>query len=1179
MSTINISDSPLSEDKPTKETTFTGLRREYLLSKIPEYIAAIKDGNGPGFLTGVVRGYNKRFPEDKFEHNVDPPEEWMKSVRDEDPVDELEVPRRRPAESKESWDTRCAAFMALEKRVGARTDQVRGFMRRKVLEEDQVHFYEQYNETWPAVMGNLIGQQPIKVGRARAAYNVWARDHKELVDKIVAEKQKEKEAGGERIRREDGKEQEVGKEEAKEQEKAAEEEGKEKEKDDGKNQSEGRDEGEDKREVQGERKAKFPVSVYQEVAKAEFQKLAPEEQEKWKQQAKDEHESRKSEAEARKRAGYPETPAGRQGAIERFPAWMLAIADEARKATGLHISVFAGGPVPSADGQLQVISVHAGRTMGTPGESFGTAYRDAIKNFVVPIFGEYLNNCFTADDCKAMSLNGAGPDLGTLYKKNGQVEVNTVEGGKADALVKDLVAARSGQNHQNHSETKALNAGDFDSTPSSSEQVSENQGTKALNSGDANSTPSTSDQASEKQVTKTLSAGDPNSTPSASTPTSGPNTATEKSLTTLPATASTSEPNTAGSECATPRTTATTSPKTDSALPHASSLCASGCESRADSGLPVHSASVPGSSKRGESDPPSSTKSPTRSGTNSAQPRLSAAAAARAAARARPIICARSGLNRKSGNGGHTKKSSSSAAGGGISQSQRLDEKEKPMGVTGRGGSVPSSLLDERARQTFKEAEADRARWAKQRKHRLTIPPVSPTASSDRRVRRRVSSFIEGLTNGTGTWSSPIAIGSSPVRSSARAPSPPSPIQIESSPSSRASSASPVQTRYVTPHPSSPSLPSGSPSPPSLSSSPARPSRVQPSSPTSPTPAFRRNIRGGESRMGGRGAGEGVELAKGKFKAENVDEDVGEVLELDTKASGKRKAVETLDEVRKRRRTKDGSTEEPTSPSSTSSVEEVSVHLSTPSSPVLASRRKKTVVERMTHVEIPIRRSTRARKSREVPASLSSHSRAPQARPSTSSLQRQGSSSTSRRSATPLNAGLGDGAPEYLRKVVEHCGRFCELEGGDMYRRVIELLVRFEVKQGYQAARNLTTAGRPRQVGAWIAVGRRAPFDARIADVGEFADAMEEWWCNCVPSWRYDNDTETLTRGRGQWECLRVSGANGLTSVVAALGWWLRSLAQLHRKGFREKQFYTEQFDRWVETAEDVEYSFKELLK
>ncbi|KAL0575642.1 hypothetical protein V5O48_006327 [Marasmius crinis-equi] len=962
----------------------------------------------------------------------------------------------------------------------------------------------------------------MKISRARAAYNVWAWDHKELVDRIVAEKQKLKDAEGEKNRREEGKEEEMGNEEGKEQQKVGDEEGKEQVKDgreDGKDQSEGRDEGEEKKEVQGERKAKFPVSVYQEVAKAEFQKLDKEEQDKWKQQAKEEHESQKSEAEARRRAAYPDTPAGRQGTIERFLAWMLAIADEARKATGLHISV---------------ISVHAGRTMGTPGQSFGTAYRDAIDNFEVPIFGEYLNNSFTADDCKAMSLNGAGPDLGALYKKNGQVEVNTVEGGKAGAAVKVLGSSGSGENH---SEMKTLNAGDANSTPTppTSEPLNKRQETKTLGVGDANSTPPTSELPNERQETETLGVGGANSTPPTSeppnerqgtshrltdsrmetkrlgvgdgittAPTCEPNHATVQSLEALPTTAKTSESN----------TTTTPSPTPAGAPSHSTFVDIPLCESRGDSRLSAGSASVSGSSKDRDSGPSFPSKSSIRSGANSAKPRRSAAAAARAAARSRPIIC----------------------------------------------------------------AKADRACWARERKQGLTIPPVSPAAGSGGRVRQRMSSFINGITNGTGTCSSPIAIGSSPVQSPTRVSSPPSPIQIESSPPSSASSASPIQTRYVTPHSSSPSLPSGTSNPPSPLSSPVRPSRVQPSSPSSPTPAFHRKIHGGSSRMKGQSAGEGAELsakAKGKLKAESVDESVGEGVELPKEANGKQKAVESVAEVRKRRCTDDGPLEDPSSPASTLSIEEISVHLNTPSSPVQASTRRKRVVERMTHVEIPIRRSTRTRISR-VP--LSSNSRAPRVPLSTSSLQQWGSSSTSPRSTLP-NIGLGDDAPEYLRKVVEHCSRFCELEGGGVYQWVIELLVRFEVKQRYQAARNLTTVGRPPQVGARIVVGRRVPFEARIADVGEFVDAIEEWWCNCVPSWRYDEGTETLTRGRGQWEYLPVSGANGPSSVVAVLGWWLKSLVQLPRKGFREKQFYTEQFAHWVETTEDVEYSFEELLK
>ncbi|KAL0562514.1 SERTA domain-containing protein 3, partial [Marasmius crinis-equi] len=81
-------------------------------------------------------------------------------------------------------------------------------------------------------------------------------------------------------------------------------------------------------------------------------------------------------------------------AIERFPTWILPILEEAKAITGLHISLFAGGPIPDDEGKLNIISVHAGRTIEMPGQSFGTAYRGAIQKFVLPPFGEYLSRCF-----------------------------------------------------------------------------------------------------------------------------------------------------------------------------------------------------------------------------------------------------------------------------------------------------------------------------------------------------------------------------------------------------------------------------------------------------------------------------------------------------------------------------------------------------------------------------------------------------------------------------------------------------------------------------------------------------------------------------------------------------------------------------------------------------------------
>ncbi|KAL0572702.1 SERTA domain-containing protein 3 [Marasmius crinis-equi] len=169
------------------------------------------------------------------------------------------------------------------------------------------------------------------------------------------------------------------------------------------------------------------VPIRQSVVKTEFEKLTAKEQENWKNLAKEEHAQRKREYQQLLEAGYSEDPAKRQAAIDRFPVWIMEVLQEASKATGLHMLLFAGGPIPSAGGELKIIGVHVGRTMGATGQSFGVTYQGAVDLLVSQIYGEFLGDCFSQEDCEAMALEEvSGGDFRGLYEGNEAILFNDV---------------------------------------------------------------------------------------------------------------------------------------------------------------------------------------------------------------------------------------------------------------------------------------------------------------------------------------------------------------------------------------------------------------------------------------------------------------------------------------------------------------------------------------------------------------------------------------------------------------------------------------------------------------------------------------------------------------------------------------------------------------------------------
>ncbi|KAL0568993.1 SERTA domain-containing protein 3 [Marasmius crinis-equi] len=328
-------------------------------------------------------------------------------------------------------------------------------MRRRVT--NGVFAFEKGGEAWNMVMAKLAGIAIGKPGRQRTAFNVWVRDKEAWIDELVEKKKQELLAKNKTngidvevppVGNTAGQNIEAKKTSDKVSETVVGGEIREDKADDGTGTGGDGPEAVKKPDdvpgpkvVKGKKKAgsgegtrddedgakdKYAVSIRQAVVKEQFEKLSPEERIQWQNKAKEEHEECKADYAALQAAGYSTDPKDRQGAIERFPIWMLEVVEEARKITGLNISVFAGGPMPSAGGGLRIIGVHAGRTIGVAGQSFGSAYQGVIESVISQIYGEFLQDCFTKEDCEAMSLGSPRPTLDVMYSENDAITFNVI---------------------------------------------------------------------------------------------------------------------------------------------------------------------------------------------------------------------------------------------------------------------------------------------------------------------------------------------------------------------------------------------------------------------------------------------------------------------------------------------------------------------------------------------------------------------------------------------------------------------------------------------------------------------------------------------------------------------------------------------------------------------------------
>ncbi|KAL0562997.1 hypothetical protein V5O48_019082 [Marasmius crinis-equi] len=167
-------------------------------------------------------------------------------------------------------------------------------------------------------------------------------------------------------------------------------------------------------------------------------------------------------------------------------------------------------------------------------------------------------------------------------------------------------------------------------------------------------------------------------------------------------------------------------------------------------------------------------------------------------------------------------------------------------------------------------------------------------------------------------------------------------------------------------------------------------------------------------------------------------------------------------------------------------------------------------------------------------------------------------------------------APVYIWKVAE---MFERLKLGKDMKSLIEAWVGLEARTGFETTGMLTTSSRPPQVGEWIQHGRRPGFKAKIADVEVYGDKFAMWFKLCSPSWRKQTEGSIImSRESGMdWSDMKITGQNGLASVVAALMFWKSALDGVPHSTARQKQARERLEGQFAEAFEEVSYSISQM--
>jgi hypothetical protein len=171
------------------------------------------------------------------------------------------------------------------------------------------------------------------------------------------------------------------------------------------------------------------AALRDKVAKEFYGNLDAEEKAQWEAQAKEDHEAAVTAWKSETEGKFSTEPADRQRYDHMFSIvifmsllflrciyglvnFIQPILDLVCEATGWKASFIAGGPEPAHGGRLNAIrfvscsilvrfahyyiySIHSGTTAGDVKMNFGRAERLRYKDTIVPIYGQFLQKCYS----------------------------------------------------------------------------------------------------------------------------------------------------------------------------------------------------------------------------------------------------------------------------------------------------------------------------------------------------------------------------------------------------------------------------------------------------------------------------------------------------------------------------------------------------------------------------------------------------------------------------------------------------------------------------------------------------------------------------------------------------------------------------------------------------------------
>ncbi|KDR65402.1 hypothetical protein GALMADRAFT_148715 [Galerina marginata CBS 339.88] len=326
---------------------FRGSRKEFLMGEKEEYARGVADGCAGEAVALIYRRYFKRFPLD-LPHDEEPTADHLAAVDDE----AIDADYEEPDPERMSPEEYGIALAKLENRqqtLEFRKAQIRRWLAYQYMKDHDINPKESGAQNpYQALLSKLTGKD---IGRPRQklAINLWRQTKRDLIESNAKARAQATNTST--------------------------------------------------------RMGLAPIR--EKIAREMFNKLDDLEQRRWKDEVLREHRVAIAEWKKEMAKDTSTAPEDRQRCIMGLVQFVQPILDLLCDATGWKATLIAGGPEPAHDGRLNIISVHSGTTTGDIPMNFGRAERQRFQKHIVPIYGSFLQKCYSPEECHSRALSQA----------------------------------------------------------------------------------------------------------------------------------------------------------------------------------------------------------------------------------------------------------------------------------------------------------------------------------------------------------------------------------------------------------------------------------------------------------------------------------------------------------------------------------------------------------------------------------------------------------------------------------------------------------------------------------------------------------------------------------------------------------------------------------------------------